>query len=223
VYERLSSDAAVQLDDLTSWGAIGLLEAFDRYDAGRGIKFSTYAEYRIRGAMYDALRTHDSFTRRRRQLAKKIDAAQEDVRRNLGRQPRPEEVAKKLDISLEEYFRAVDSTKPVSHVSIDDTQSSTGRPLLETLASSNTPNPAMRITVSEVREQLNVAIGELPERQRQCVLMYYGKDMSLAEIAAVYNISVSRISQILSEARRRLKKKLQKFIDPEDLIMEQEK
>ena len=89
VSDRLPRDAAVQLEDLMSWGAIGLLEAFDRFDESRGIKFSTYAEFRIRGAMYDALRTHDTFSRRRRLMARRVDQAQEACRRKQGREPTP--------------------------------------------------------------------------------------------------------------------------------------
>ena len=75
IYGKLSPDATIQLDDLVSCGAIGLLEAYDRFDESRGIAFSTYAEYRIRGAVYDALRGQDTFSRRRRELARRIERA----------------------------------------------------------------------------------------------------------------------------------------------------
>ncbi len=78
--ERLPRDSELQLGDLVSYGAIGLLEAFDRYDGTRNILFSTYAEYRIRGAMLDALRSNDTFSRRRRQLCKRIEHATHEVR-----------------------------------------------------------------------------------------------------------------------------------------------
>ena len=215
VADRLPRDAAVQLEDLVSWGAIGLLEAFDRFDASRGIKFSTYAEYRIRGAMYDALRTHDSFSRRRRQLARRIDQAEESARKRLGQEPPPEVVAEELNMSLDDYWVAVDRVKPISHVSFSaDDQG--GRPLAETLMGDDR-GPGSHLTASEARRLLNGAIKELPERERQAILMYYGKDMSLAEIAAVYNVTVSRISQILGAARVRLRKKLAPSIQASDI------
>ncbi|NCG19043.1 MAG: FliA/WhiG family RNA polymerase sigma factor [Rhodobacterales bacterium] len=215
VSDRLPRDAAVQLEDLMSWGAIGLLEAFDRFDESRGIKFSTYAEFRIRGAMYDALRTHDTFSRRRRLMARRVDQAQEACRRKQGREPTPEEVATKMEITLDEYWAVVDRVKTVSHVSLDDTDEG-GRPLAEILMG-NSATPGERLVVSEVRSQLRAAISTLPERERQSVLMYYGRDMSLAEIAAVYGVTVSRISQILSAARGRLHKRLAPLIQPSDL------
>ncbi len=215
VADRLPRDAAVQLEDLVSWGAIGLLEAFDRFDASRGIKFSTYAEYRIRGAMYDALRTHDSFSRRRRQLARRIEQAQDSVRQRLGREPPPELIAEELTISLEDYWVAVDRVKPISHVSFSGADYG-GRPLSETIMGED-QGPGSRLTASEARRYLSEAIGELPERERHCVMMYYGKDMSLAEIAAVYNVTVSRISQILGAARGRLRKKLAPTMTASDI------
>jgi len=215
VSDRLPRDAAVQIEDLMSWGAIGLLEAFDRFDASRGIKFSTYAEYRIRGAMYDALRTHDSFSRRRRQLARRLEQAEESARKRLGYEPPPEVVAAELDMTLDDYWLAVDRVKPVSHVSFSG-EDQTGRPLAETLIGDDC-GPSARLTAAEARRLLNEAIQELPERERQSIMMYYGKDMSLAEIAAVYNVTVSRISQILGAARVRLRKKLAPSLQASDI------
>jgi RNA polymerase sigma factor for flagellar operon FliA len=220
VYERLSSDASVELGDLVSNGAIGLLDAYDRFDESRGIQFSTFAEYRIRGQMYDALRANDTFTRRRRQEARRLQDAVETVRRQMGRDPLPHEVAEYLGITLDDYWRRVDKVKPVSHVSIDSTGGdSESRPLIERLMDPAAANADASILAREVRQHLREAIGDLPDRQRQCVLMYYGKDMSLAEISQVYGVTVSRISQILTEARRRLRKKLTPFVDTADFAM----
>jgi RNA polymerase sigma factor for flagellar operon FliA len=215
VSDRLPRDAAVQFEDLVSWGAIGLLEAFDRFDESRGIKFGTYAEYRIRGAMYDALRTHDTFSRRRRQLARKVQNATEDLRQRLARDPLPQEIADSLEMTLEQYFTAVDRVKPVSHVSLYDADPG-GRPLSEVLMGDG-PGPGARLGMSEIRRLLSAAVAALPERERQSVMMYYGKDLSLAEIAAVYGVTVSRISQILSSARSRLRKKLAPHIERADI------
>jgi RNA polymerase sigma factor FliA len=221
VYERLSPDASVQLEDLLSCGAIGLLEAFDRFEPSRGIKFTTYAEYRIRGAMYDALRTQDTFTRRRRQLARRVQLSTEEVRRKVDREPTPKEVASYMGISLDEYWAAIDRVKPINHVSIDGTSNEEdGRPLLEKIMTNPNNNADVQITIAEVKHQLRTAIEQLPERQRQCVMMYYGKEMSLAEIAAVYGITVSRVSQVLSDSRTRLRKKLAPFVDKADLSLE---
>lgn len=218
VIERLPSDTAVMYDDLVSYGAIGLLEAFDRYDGSRGIKFSTYAEYRIRGAMLDALRSNDTFTRRRRQLAKRMDHATTEVRRSLGRDPEPQEVADFMGVDLDEYWGAMDRVTPINLVSIDAQvdDGDEGRTLLEQLPG-DSALPDQPLDASDLRRMLKEAILALPERERHCVMMYYGKDLSLAEIAEVLEVTPSRISQILSKARGSLRKKLAGNVGLDDL------
>ncbi len=224
VGERLPSDSSLQVEDLVSYGAIGLLEAFDRFDEGRGIKFSTFAEYRIRGAMLDALRSTDTFTRRRRQLSKKISTASKSLRFELGRDPTPGETAKRLGISIEEYWDSVDRVKPVSLISLDGVlvngDSEESRTLEEQLSASEENDPSHRLDAMEIKSHLKQAILGLPEKERHCVMMYYGRDLSLAEVAAVYGVSVSRISQIITQAKGKLRKKLHSVIDHGDLNME---
>lgn len=215
IYERLSRSATVQIDDMVAWGAIGLLEAFDRFDATKGVRFSTYAEHRIRGTIYDALRARDTSTRRRRDTAKRIEAARQQLLRKLGREPLPEELAQRLEITLEKYWAAVNATKQISEISYD-TPNEDGRPLLEILTDPTESSVEQRMLAQEIRVELKKAIMELPERQAQCLIMYYDKEMSLAEIGAVYEVSVSRISQILSETRARLRRRLQGIVDPSD-------
>lgn len=219
LHERLSAELRIPLDDLAAVGAIGLLEAFDRFDPARGIQFSTFAEYRIRGAMYDALRENDAFSRRRRQLSKKIAAAADAIRRSEGRNPTAEEVAKQLGLSIEEYHLAVERTKPVVQISLDaptNPDETPGRAMIDRIADPRqTADRSM--VADEVKVALKEAITELPDRQRQCVMMYYSGELTLAEIAAVFGITVSRVSQILSESREKLRKKLLTTIDPADL------
>jgi RNA polymerase sigma factor for flagellar operon FliA len=217
IHERLSRHASIEIDDLVSWGAIGLLEAFDRFDASKGVRFSTYAEHRIRGTIYDQLRARDTSTRRRRDLAKRIEAAKVKLQRQLGREPLPEEIAVGLEISLDDYWHAVHKTAPTTHVSVDAPDEETGRPLLEVLADHEDTGVEQRMVVDQVRLVLRQAIQDLPERHRHCVMMYYDKEMSLAEIAAVYDVSVSRISQIISDARGRLRKALTDQVELADL------
>lgn len=218
LHERLSSELRVGLDDLAAVGAIGLLEAFDRFEASRGILFATFAEYRIRGAMYDALRENDAFSRRRRQLAKKITQAADQIRRAEGRNPSAEEVAALLEIGVDAYHDAMDRTKPVVHVPLDgpnDGDDDGGRAMSDRLADPSA-GPDAGLFAQEVKDALKQAILELPDRQRQCVMMYYGSELTLAEIAAVLEVTVSRVSQILSEAREKLKKRLAPTVDPSD-------
>lgn len=215
IADRLPSDSAIGQEDLAGWGAIGLLEAFDRFDPSQNIKFSTFAEYRIRGAMVDALRTHDSFSRRRRQLAKRIDATRRMLRGRTGAEPTPAACARELGMTVDQYHEALGKVRSIQHVSLlasDDD----GRPLTEIIPS-NTRPPDDEHDREETRALLRKAVQELGDRERQVVLMYYAKQMSGAEIAAVYGVTVSRISQILSAARRRLRQKLKPHLTPQDL------
>ena len=216
--ESLPDDSALELGDLVSYGAIGLLEAFDRFDGSRNIQFSTYAEYRIRGAMLDALRAGDSFSRRRRQLARRVEDASSVLRKREGRKPEPQEVAEHLGVSLEDYWAAVERVAPHNHMSLDSqVDDGEGRSLSEQLFDPQAELPDHAMDLDWLRQELASAIDELPERDRHCVMMYYGKELSLAEIAAVYEVTSSRISQILTKARCTLRKRLDCRLDEEDL------
>ena len=223
--ERLPPEAGIGVEDLAGFGAIGLLEAFDRYDASRNILFSTFAEYRIRGAMMDALRQNDAFTRYRRDLSRRIEHASRTLTLQYGREPEPEEVAAALDMDLESYWQARDSIVPVSHVNLDapaEGDGEEGRSLADTLAGDDGEGPYRAILAEQVRERLREAIGALPERKRQCVILYYGRGMNLAEIAQVFGVTPSRISQILSAARKELRRALEGVVEAGDLDRQDE-
>jgi RNA polymerase sigma factor for flagellar operon FliA len=218
--ERLPSDAGISVDDLASYGAIGLLEAFDHFDESLNIRFGTYAEYRIRGAMLDALRSMDSLSRRQRNMARQIEDATRKLQLDHGQPPAPEQVAEKLGMDIESYWKALEQAAPVSHMSLEDNDSSKddgGSDMLEGRLASTGEEVLVTLASRDARRMLETAIRALPERKRQCVMMYYGRDYSLAEIAEVYGVSVSRISQILSESRTALRKVLQEQIAKQDL------
>lgn len=219
--ERLPPDCELDMEDLVSFGAIGLLEAFDRYDSGRNILFSTFAEYRIRGAMMDALRQTDSFTRYRRQMSRRIGDVTRALTAELGRLPEAEEIAAHLGMELEAYWQVADRIIPVTHVSldaqIDPEGGEGGRSLAETIEGSDGQEPFRNILGQQVRVRLREALLALPDKQKQCVLLYYGRGLNLAEVAAVFEVTPSRISQVLSAARKCLRTALDTEVDAEDL------
>ncbi len=208
VWTHVRDDAGVDLEDLTSFGVVGLLEAFERYQDGHGMEFAAFADYRIRGAMLDALRTMDTFTRRRRDTARKLKAAETKARtdgnHSPNHDPSPTEVAAAMGASMEEYWLALEIATPVSLVPIDDVVDVNG--FIRMAFSSDGENEApARIAEEEVRIALRRAIQGLPERERQVTLLYYGRDMSLAEIGDVFAVSPSRICQVLGIARGKLR------------------
>jgi RNA polymerase sigma factor for flagellar operon FliA len=221
IFDRLPSECELELEDLVSLGAIGLLEAFDHFEADRNILFSTFAEYRIRGAMMDGLRQSDAFTRYRRQLSRRLAHAEQELLVELGRRPEPREVAERLDMSLDAYFHARDTTQPVSHTAIDAREESgpgdEARALVDVLVGSYGDEAYQAILGRQARRLLRQAIRELPERKRQCVLLYYGRGLTLSEIAKVFDLTPSRISQILSSSRKELRENLEGLVDPLDI------
>jgi RNA polymerase sigma factor for flagellar operon FliA len=216
VYAQVRDDAGVGLDDLVSFGVLGLLEAFERFQEGRGIDFTGFAEYRIRGAMLDALRTMDTFTRRRRDTARKLKAAREKATATVGREPTPSEVAKAMNASMEEYWLALDIATPVSLVSMDEATDHDGY-LRSAFTGATLPEGPTAIFAEEARGVLRDAIAALPERERQMVVLYYGRDLNLAEIGEVLGVTPSRVCQVLSLARGKLKSALSQFFDLEAL------
>ena len=204
---RIPEGIGLTREDLASYGAIGLLEAFEHFDETQAIKFSTYAEYRIRGAMLDALRARDTMSRRRRTLAKRIRETSNMLAHRLGREPLPEEAAAAMDMDLDSYWRAMDKTAPVSLVSMDDgnDDEDEGLSLAETRVAAKGEDALQLLLDQATRDELKQAIHELPERSRHCVLLYYGRNLTLAEIAQVFDPTPSRISQILSQSRRQLR------------------
>ena len=227
VAERLPASCELQLDDLVGFGALGLLEAFERFDESRNILFSTFAEYRVRGSMMDALRQNDSFTRYRRQMSRDLNYAQDDLTRSLGRRPDPEEVADHMGLDIEAYWHTVRTTQPVSHVSIDeqapDEEEGSVRPLAQVLVGSDGDEPYRNILNRQARDRLQEAIRSLSARRRQCIVLYYGRGLTLKEIAEVFDVTPSRISQILSAARRDLKERLEDQITTADLAWDSQR
>jgi RNA polymerase sigma factor for flagellar operon FliA len=189
-------------EDLISSGVLGLLEAMEKFDPGRGIKLNTYAYLRIRGAMIDELRKRDWFPRSARTKAK------------LGRYPREEEVAEELKIDLDDYLVMLKDFGSLSILSIEDISEISGmdrdgmiRYVIEDGAS-----PEKCAEMRELESLLATEINRLPEKQKLVLSLYYYEDMNMKEIAEVLGITEARISQIHSQAvlslRTFLKKRL---------------
>lgn len=211
IAERIPQGSSLTSEDLVSYGAIGLLEAIDRYDATRNNQFSTYADFRIRGAMIDALRSVDDMSRHRREQARDIDVVTSSLARKLRRPPTKQEISDEMGISLEQYHKLLHKTAPVSQTSLDaslDSSEDDGG-LLDIIADQAAVDPLTVVLNNELRADVEKAINTLSTRKRQCVILYYGRNMNLSEIAAVFDLTPSRISQILSTARKELRTSLQ--------------
>ena len=215
---RLPSN--IELDDLISAGVIGLMDAIDKWDPTRDNKFKTYAEFRIRGAILDELRAQDWVPRSIRDKAKLLDKTVQNLEAEMGRIATEEEVAKAMNISIDEFHDLLNQVRPVSLLSIDEAQSFSNvdkKSILNILEGTKLNNPYVQLNIKVVKDVVTKAIEELPERQRLVLSLYYYEDLNLKEIGKVLRVTESRVSQLHAQAVSRLRSKLVQTLGGEEL------
>jgi len=198
-------------DDLENTGIIGLIDAIDRFDPGRGLKFETFAVPRIRGAILDELRSYDFLPRSVRSRVKEVQEAMRTLEKMLHRSPTEEEIAQKLDISIEKYRKILASMSPIRFLSLSDVldRGDEGR-VATNLASENYHNQERTaVERHEMKRILVSAIQNLPKNERLTITLYYYEEMTLKEIAVVLKVSESRVSQIHTQALIKLRSSLE--------------
>jgi len=208
--------ANVELDDLISSGAIGLMDAIDKYDPTRENKFKTYAEFRIRGAILDELRAQDWIPRSVREKAKLIDRTYMRLEKELGRLPGDAEIAKAIGLSKEQYYSLLGQVKSVSLLSLDEYSnftSSDKKSILGLLEDYKASNPYVQLNVNNIKAIVTEGIKALPEKERLVLSLYYYEDLNLKEIGDVLNVTESRVSQLHSQAVIRLRVKLKRKLE----------
>ncbi len=211
VARRMSArvGSTVELDDLVSSGAFGLVLALESFDPDRGHAFSTYATQRIHGAILDELRSCDWVPRSVRSKRRKVTNAVELLESKLGRHPEPEEIASALDIPLEKYWHWQEDIEGAVLVSFDvgtvQKKSGSTATLEEVVGDSRHPEPTESLTKEEEVVAVRDAIAGLPPKERTVLMLYYYEEMTLRQIADVLHLTESRISQIRSQAVRRLR------------------
>ena len=212
--------ASVELDDLIQAGMIGLLDASTRYKDNRGAQFETFASQRIRGAMLDELRANDWGSRGLRQSARKVEGAIQTLEHRLGRAPTEGEIAKELKMTLEAFQGLLQEIQGCQLLYIEDfsADGEGDNPFLDRHASEargergGDEDPLAQLLESGFRHQLVDAIGELPERDRLLLNLYYEEELNLREIGAILEVSQSRVCQLHSQAISRLRAKLKDLL-----------
>jgi RNA polymerase sigma factor for flagellar operon FliA len=206
----------IDLNDLINAGVIGLIDAIEKFDASKQIKFKTYAEFRIRGAILDELRSMDWVPRSVRQKARKVEDAYSKLEYNLGRPASDEEVAQEMSIDMESFYRLLSETASVSLLSLDDLGEDdtdlSKRNLLEYIIQDERDWPSHKIRYAEVRDMVAKAIQSLPEKERMVISLYYYDELTMKEIGHVLKFTESRVSQIHTKAVLRLRSKMQKIL-----------
>src|SRR4051794_2144379 len=213
---RMSSGlpAHVEEADLISYGLIGLINAIERFDLEREIKFETYAITRIKGAIIDELRAQDWVPRSVRARAREIERVHAKLEHQLHRTPTDEEMAAAMGLTPAEFQEALVKISNTTVVALDELWSvsdSSGDQvsLLDTLHDPDAPDPQHLLDQSELKDRLADAISALPEREKLVIALYYYENLTLREIGEVLGVTESRISQLHTKAVLRLKSRLQ--------------
>lgn len=207
----------VSKDDLASNGVMGLIDALEKFDYGRGLQFETYASWRVRGAILDGLRQGDWVPRSVREKAKKIEDAYQHLEQRYLRTVSDEEMSHYLDVSEKEFQNMIQEVAVMSIVSLEDPiREEESETRLSLLVDEKAKNPDHKVNEFTLRDALAQGIDKLTEKERIVVSLLYYEDLSLSEIAEVMSLSPSRISQLHSKAILRLRATLDK---QRDLLM----
>jgi RNA polymerase sigma factor for flagellar operon FliA len=199
----------VEYDDLVGYGVFGLIDAIDKFDTCKDVKFETYASLRIRGAILDQIRKMDWIPRTIRQRQKKIDNVIRDIETETGKSATDEEIAKGLGISDDEYLDWQSQMKITGVVSLNEYIEQGGPELVgDKTKTSGYEIPEDVAQQAELKEQLKDALELLTEKEKKVVMLYYYEDLTLKEISHILEVSESRVSQLHTKALMKMKKRL---------------
>lgn len=212
IHERLPQH--VPLEDLVHSGVLGLIDAFNKFDARKHVQFASYAKHRIRGAILDSLRELDWGPRELRRKARMLDQAHAKLDTALGRVATEQELADELGLDLREFqqlLTELDSLE-IGSFSVESLVDGGEEDISDQIAAPNTSSPFQSCLDSELKQLLAHVIDDLPERERQVLSLYYYEELTMKEVGAVLGVGESRVSQIHSLAMSRLRLRLQQSI-----------
>jgi RNA polymerase sigma factor FliA len=203
--------ARVERDELLSAGTLGLVQALEGFEVGRGFAFSTYAVPRIRGAMLDELRSQDWLTRTGREHARDLERGRRVLRAKLGREPVAEDLAKELKIDLATCRQWLEECEERVFLPLDSPVGASDQEehyLAETIPDPAAPVPGSVLERDDAERELRETLLELSPKDRLVIVLYYYEEMSLKQIGHLFHVTESRISQILSRGLRRLRERM---------------
>jgi len=209
----------INREDLLSAGIMGLLDAIEKFNSDKGVGFKSYAEFRIRGAMLDELRSMDWVPRSVRRNAKRLEEAYSNIEKEKMRPARDEEVAAELGIDLEAFYRMLDEARGVSIISEEEIfnilpvpQNQTNK-LRQEIYSGLGIDPLDFLNLAEVKTIIAQAIEKLPKNERMVVALYYYEELTMKEIGEIMGYTESRVSQLHTKAVLRLRNSLKEYFD----------
>jgi len=203
---------SVDFDDLVGFGIFGLFDAIEKFDPDKHVKFKTYAVTRIRGAIFDELRSIDWVPRSVRQKTREIEETIQHLEAKLGRTATDEEVAGELGMSIEQYNQMMLKISGTSMLSLNEvwynSEVNVNASAVENIESPNSLRPDSIAEKDEMRRVIVEAINELPDKEKKVLVLYYYEDLTLKEIGKVLDVTESRISQLHTKAISRLRARL---------------
>ena len=194
----ISLPSYIEKDELISCGFFGLLDAIERYEPSRGNKFETYASLRIRGSIIDSLRSKDWLPTSLRQKIKKYEKTVAELENSLGRSAKDEEIAEKLEISLDDLAELLSKINVSTVIPLEEYMKTE-------VANTAQNNPFENIELEEAKQTLAKAINILPDKEKMVVTLYYYEELTLKEISLILKLSEARVSQLHTKAVIRLK------------------
>ena len=221
IVSRMASRFPPEVDpeEVYQAGMIGLLDAVDKFDPSRDIQFQTYAEYRIKGSILDELRALDWVPRGVRAAATEWERAWNEQCSVLGREPSDSEMAAKLEMPLNQYQEFAANASPLSLVTIDQLGGSgdeeDGQSLLDILRDPDGSDPFSELSMHQLKNRLQEAIEELPEREQTILSLYYIEELNMKEVASVLGIGEARVSQLHTKIILKLRAKLRRVLEVE--------
>jgi RNA polymerase sigma factor for flagellar operon FliA len=202
----------VEFDDLVGFGTFGLLDAIEKFDPGKNVKFKTYAVTRIRGAIFDELRSIDWVPRSVRQKTKELEDTIGSLEAQLGRTATDQEIAQALGMTEDEFLKTMMRISGTSILSLNDVWFSGDEndkvSIGESIEAPSSLNPDIIVEKDEIRRIIIEAINELPDKEKKVLVLYYYEDLTLKEIGQVLEVTESRVSQLHTKAILRLRAKL---------------
>jgi len=208
----VSLPKTVSREDLTSLGMIGLYDALEKFDPNRDLKFDTYASFRVRGAILDGLRKEDWLSRSSREKAKKMDAVIERMEQKYLRHVTEEEIARELNISIDEVYATMNEQFFAHVLSIDEQpdESDDNSPATFILKDDKEENPEEAVLKNEAINEIAAIISTFNEKEQLVISLFYNEELSLTEIGQIMGLSTSRISQIHSKCIFKLRQLLKR-------------
>ena len=203
----------VEYDDLVSYGIFGLIDAIDKFNLEKNVKFETYASLRIRGSILDQIRKMDWIPRTVRQRQRKLDEAVKQIEAQTGKTASDDEIAQVLGISSDELLNWQSQLKVSNLVSMTEFEENGTEPAMDTTYNSHFTQPEEVVEKEELKKTLVEALDALTEKERRVIELYYYEEMTLKEISKILEVSESRVSQLHTKSLTKMKKIMGPYID----------